>query len=589
MSDIVSEIKSRLNIEDVVAQYVQLKPAGRNLKGLCPFHQEKTPSFMVSPEKELAYCFGCHKGGDMIAFVQEVEGIEFKEAVNILAEKCGLDLADYQMSSQSKHSKSEKEEIYEIHTKAAKFYSDLLWNTDDGKKVLGYLRNRGMSDDSIREFNFGLSPDSFDKTHLELVKSGYSRKILALSGMAISKDTNSDKVYDRFRRRLMIPIYDSLGRIVGFGGRALKKDDEPKYLNSSDSPIYKKSDVMYGYNFAKDSIKKSSKVLLVEGYFDVIMSYQMGIKNVVATSGTALTVQQIKLLKRLTKDLIFCFDTDKAGIAAAKRGFALAQKEGVNVRVLSVPGAKDPADYIKDHGEEWNQIIENTVPFMEFALNDALERNDPTKLDGKKAIMNEMIEYLLILSSSLEQDFYIREIAQKIDAKEVQIYDELKRAGESSSLKVRKKSVKTQEENKKFSLFDFILGLVYENPELLEDDFNGIDPEKLPEDEKSIYNTLKDNYNLLRAEDKRKEFLACFDDDVCKKLEVISLFIEESYGGFNENKIEIEFKALVNKLKNTWLDRQKRSLSREMREAEKNGEKDRAKELLQQFQSLVSS
>lgn len=587
--DIVSEIKSRLNIEDIVAQYVQLKPAGRNLKGLCPFHQEKTPSFMVSPEKELAYCFGCHKGGDLFAFIQEVEGVEFKDAVKILADKCGIDPAEYQIGTQSKHSKSEKDEIYEIHNKAAKFYSDLLWNTDDGKKVLEYLRNRGLTDDSIRDFNFGLSPDSFDQTHLELVKSGYSRKILGLSGMAISKDTNSELVYDRFRRRLMIPIYDSLGKIVGFGGRALKKDDEPKYLNSSDSPIYKKSEVMYGYNFAKDSIKKTEKALLVEGYFDVIMSYQVGVRNVVATSGTALTIQQIKLLKRLTKDLIFCFDTDKAGIEAAKRGFLLAQKEGMNVNVLCVPGAKDPADYIKNHGAQWNKIAETTIPFMEFALNDALKRNDPNKLEGKKAVMEEMTEYLLILSSSLERDFYIREIAQKIDAKEVQIYDELKRSIESSKSKIYEKPEKKQDDNKKFNLLDLIFGLVYENPDLLEEPFANIDSEKLSDDEKSIYNTFKDNYNLLRTENKRKEFLACFDDNVSKRLEVISLFIEESYGDFNEDKIELEFKALVNKFKNTWLDRQKRELSRKMREAEKSGEKDKAKELLRQFQSLVSS
>lgn len=586
MSDIVSEIKSRLNIEDIVGQYVQLKPSGRNLKALCPFHQEKTPSFMVSPEKQLAYCFGCHKGGDIVAFIEEIEGVDFKEAVKILAEKCGIDPAEYMFSAKSKHTKSEKEEIYEIHKITSTFYEDYLWNSDKGKKVLEYLRNRGLKDETIRNFHFGLSPDSFEKTHLHLVKKEFSRKMIALSGIAVSKDTQSEKVYDRFRSRLIIPIYDNLGRIVGFGGRALKKDDQPKYLNSPDSPIYKKSEILYGYNFAKDTIKKEENIVITEGYFDVIMSYQAGIKNVVATSGTALTLEQIKLIKRLTKDLIFCFDTDQAGIDAAKRGFELAQKEGMNIHMIIELEAKDPADFIKEKPNEWSEIVKKTVPFMEFCIGDLIKRYDLTTLEGKKKILNELIPYLLLLSNKLEQDFYIREIAQKLDAKEVLIYDEMKKS-RNTSFKSVENIKKDESISKKFNSIDLIFGLIYEYSELLENQFKEIPIEYLQNNEKDVYKIYKDHYNLLRAEDKRKEFLSCFNEDLRKKIEVISLFVEEAYATFNEEMLENELETLLKKVSKKYFDRQKRSLSMQMKEAENKGEKEHARELLEKFNQLL--
>jgi len=587
MSDIVSDIKSRLSIEDVVANYVQLKQAGKNFKGLCPFHQEKTPSFMVSPEKQLAYCFGCHKGGDMIAFIEEVEGVEFKDAVEILADKCGLDPKDYQLTD-AKHSKTEKEELYDIHNKTADFYENNLWNTEKGKKVLDYLKNRGLKDESIKKYKFGLAPDSFEYTHMNLVKAGHSRKMISLGGIAVSKDTDSQKVYDRFRNRLIIPIYDSIGRIVGFGGRAMKKGDEPKYLNSPDSPIYKKSEIVYGYNFAKDSIKKTGKIILVEGYFDVIMSHQEGIMNTVATSGTALTKEQIKLFKRLTKDLIFCFDTDKAGIEAAKRGFELAQEEKMNVHVITGLDTKDPADFILDHPGEWANIIEKRVPFMDFCINEIVKNHDPSSIDGKKRILAELIPFLNLLSSTFEKDQYVREIASKLGTKEVVIYDEIKK-NKKTNIQLAKKEEKTEEcLREKPSSMEIVFGLLIEHPETLESHFEKIDENLLINQEKSIYNTFKDHYNLLRTEGKRKDFLSCFNDEIAKRFDVISLFVEDLYVTFSNEMIEKELELLLEREKRSRIERKQRELSLKMREAEKNGDKDLAKDLLQQFTKLVS-
>lgn len=593
MSDIVADIKARLNIEDVVAQYVQLKPSGRNLKGLCPFHQEKTPSFMVSPEKQIAYCFGCHKGGDIINFIQEVEGVEFKDAIKILADKAGIDISEHQFTGEASHSKSEKSEIYDMHGKALAFYEDQLWNTEKGAKVLEYLRGRRLKDETIRNFHFGLAPDSFDKTHLHLVKAGYSRKMVALAGLAIAKNTQSDNIYDRFRARLIIPIYDSLGRIVGFGGRALKKDDQPKYLNSPDSPIYSKSEVLYGYNFAKDSIKKEEKVILVEGYFDVIMSHQAGISNVVATSGTALTSQQVKLIKRFTKNMIFSFDTDKAGREAAKRGFELAQKEAMNVQVITGLAAKDPADFIKEKPEEWSSLVDKAVPFMQFCIDDVVEENDSKSLQGKKQILSTMMPFFRILTSSFEKDYFVRELAQKLDIKEVVIYDELKNR-KSHEFTPRTKTEESQvqgkvQESQKIHSLDLLLGLIFEYPTLLEEQLNLIPEKMLEEHEKSIYKGIKDNYNSLRTEGKRKEFLACLDQDIQQRLEMISLFVDELYGSYSEEMIQSEAKKMLDKVVKRLLNLQKRNISVQIRIAEKEGDSKTAKELLVQLQKLVSS
>ncbi|MBU1446089.1 DNA primase [Patescibacteria group bacterium] len=589
MSDLVSEIKSRLNIEEVVSGYVKLKPAGRNLKGLCPFHNEKTPSFMVSPEKQIAYCFGCHKGGDLFAFVEAVEGVEFKEAVEILADKAGIDVSKYRDAVPSQHNKTEKEEIYDIHRKAADFYADILHNTSDGKKVFDYLIARGLSDGTIQDFKLGFAPDSFDNTHLHLVKGGFSRKMLALSGMAILKDTGSEHVYDRFRARLIIPIYDSLGRIVGFGGRALKKDEQPKYLNSPDSPVYSKSEVLYGYNFAKDAIKEKGNVILVEGYFDVMMLHQAGVRNVVATSGTALTIQQIKLLKRFTKDFIFCFDTDDAGVEAAKRGFQLAQKEDVNVDVITVPGEKDPADFIKNNLDGWSDVEKNKVPFMEFCMNDLEKKYDLNVLDGKKRFLDAIIPYLLMIKSSFERDHYVRIVARKLDAKEVQIYDGMKKT-QNAAFKIKDEiEINPYDKAKKVSRKEILFGLILEYPQVLEKHMHKIPIEDLNETEKSIYNTFKDNYNLLRAGGLSEEFLLCFDDELRKRLEFVSLYIDEAYATFTDLMIEAEFIQIVEYYQGNVSKQLKRDLTAKIREAEKTGDNTLKKELLEKFNKLMTN
>ena len=238
MNNAIDEIKAKLSIEELVGQYVQLKKVGRSLKGLCPFHQEKTPSFIVSPDKGIAYCFGCNKGGDVFRFIQEVEGVDFNDALKILAERTGVKLEEYKVEKAVP--KGQKELLMEIYEKVAGFYEKKLWDSAEGKKVLEYLHKRGLNDESIKLFRLGFAPDSFDETYTWLLRNGFDKRELVMSGMAMTKETTLEKIYDRFRGRLMFPIFDSLGRVVAFGGRALIKDQEPKYLNSSESAVYHK-------------------------------------------------------------------------------------------------------------------------------------------------------------------------------------------------------------------------------------------------------------------------------------------------------------------------------------------------------------
>jgi len=389
--------------------------------------------------------------------------------------------------------------------------------------------------------------------------------------------------------RLIIPIYDSVGRIVGFGGRALKKEDNPKYLNSPDSPIYKKSEVVYGYNFAKEFIKKENKAIITEGYFDVIMSHQEGIKTAVASSGTALTKQQIKLFKRLTKELVFCFDTDQAGIEAAKRGFELAVEEGMNVHVIKDLEAKDPADFINDHPGKWTELSSKTVAFMDFCINLSLKKYDSTTIDGKKHILSELIPYLDLLKSSFEKDQYIRVIAQKLDTKEVFIYDEMKKFNKKIFPKAKNDEKKDKTVIQKIQGMEIVFGLIYENPEVFENSLEEINEELLKEDEKSIYNTFKDHYNLLRAEDTRKDFLSCFNEEIAARFKVISLFIEDLYGTFSNEMLEKEFKLLLESEKRSRIERMQRSLSTKIKEAEDKGDKEKATDLLQKLKNLVGN
>jgi DNA primase len=595
MGDIVVDIKNRLDIVDVVAPYVELKKAGRNFKACCPFHSEKTPSFVVSPEKQIAYCFGCHKGGDMFKFIQEVEGVDFAECVSILADKAGLkaDVKKFK-SKGGKAGKSRKEELLEIHEEACKlFESKLLDKSEESKKVLAYLEKRNMTKEMIKEFRVGLATKDFDNLYKHLLKKGYKHDLLIKSGLFSLKDVAGKGIYDKFRLRLMFPIFDQMGRVIAFGGRALEKDQVPKYLNSPETAIYSKGKVLYGLSHAKQAIKEADKVVVVEGYFDVIALYQNDIKNIVASSGTALTPEQVKLISRFTKNIVSCFDTDSAGINATKRAYEVIQDAEMNMKTLKMTDEmKDPADFMVDRGkkgkDEFLGLVDGAENFLEFYMFILNKKFEVKTLEGRRKFLEEIVPLMKMMKSTVKMDHFVRILANYLDIKEKFLYDEIenfKVLRDQYSGRNEVKEVKSE----KMSILALLISVLLEHPvhfskvkEMLnEDDFEG--------ELKNIYIEMGRKYNAGRTE---KEGWGLDAEKMAiesGRTAFLSLYAEEKYGGFTAESVEFEVVKLIDKIVNGRRMHKRIELERALKDAEKEGDQVKKKKLLEEFQKLLTS
>ncbi len=425
MSSTVEQIKSRLNIVDVVGSYVRLQKAGVNFKAPCPFHREKTPSFFVSPTREGWHCFGCNRSGDVFNFVMEIEGIEFPEALKILAGRAGVELRHVNLKY-----KNERTRILQMLNDAKKFYSETLFKN---KNVVSYLKERGLKEETIGEFEIGYVPEGWRNLADFLKSKGYSESEMEKAGMVIKKlsvvSRQSSTYYDRFRNRIMFPLFNFSGQIVGFSGRIFGQESENtggKYINTPQTILYDKSKILYGFDRAKIEIKKNNCCILTEGQMDVIMSHQAGIRNVVAVSGTSLTLDHLRIIKRLTDNLAIAFDKDEAGFAASKRGMDMAIAEGFEIKVILIPFGKDPADTIKENRKIWEQAIKNSKNIIEFYLESLSEKIKDSR-ELKKAIENTVFPYLALISSEIEKAHWIGEIARKLNISEEPVWEQLKK------------------------------------------------------------------------------------------------------------------------------------------------------------------
>lgn len=407
--DAVEDIKSRLNIEDVIGEYVQLKRAGRNFKGLSPFANEKSPSFMVSPEKQIWHDFSSGKGGNMFSFVMEMEGVDFRGALELLARKAGVDLEQYRGSRGSGNAKL-RDRLYEANELAAKFYQIQF---SKHRPALEYvLAKRQFSKETALEWRLGYSPESGTALMDFLRERKFSAEEIKQAGLSAQRYRGTG---DMFRGRLMIPLQDPQGRVVGFTARLLKDvKDAPKYINTPQTLLYDKSRHVYGLHLAKDAIRRSQFVVLVEGNLDVISSHQAGVRQVVATAGTALTEQNLKALSRFTDDIRLCFDADRAGIAATERAIPIASKVGVSLSILTIPSGKDPDELIRQDASKWEQLVSQ----HQYALDWLIERYagllDLSGAQGKKAFSDVMMPIVRRLTDSVEQDHYMQAIAQRL-------------------------------------------------------------------------------------------------------------------------------------------------------------------------------
>ena len=418
----VQKILDAADIVEVVSDFVSLKRRGANYIGLCPFHNEKTPSFSVSRAKGICKCFSCGKGGSAVNFIMEHEQLSYYEALKYLAKKYHIEVKERELTPEEVEAQSEREVMLSINEQALKHFEDKLFNTEDGRNIgLSYFYNRGMTDLSIKKFHLGYSLDEKDALYKDLVTAGYNPKyIFTETGVGLCTKSNyNDGGFDRFKGRVMFPVFNIAGKIVAFGGRTLK-NDHAKYVNSPESLIYKKSNELYGLFQAKQAISKNDKCYLVEGYFDVISMHQAGIENVVASSGTSLTEGQIRMIHRFTENITVLYDGDSAGIKASLRGIDMLLAEGLNIKVLLLPDGEDPDSFSRGRSssELMDYIKENETDFISFKTKILLEgsENDPIK---KSAVINDIIKSIAVIPSEISRAIYAQECSNslKIDEK----------------------------------------------------------------------------------------------------------------------------------------------------------------------------
>ncbi len=425
----IDKIFSTIRVEEIIGEYVQLKRAGSNFKGLSPFHDEKTPSFVVSPSKQIWKDFSSGKGGSAITFLMEIENFTYPEALRHAAKKYGIEIEEdkVEYSEEQKKAQTERELLYKIHEVANTFFQEILWENDEGKAIgLSYFKERELHDDIIKKFQLGYSPEQKDAFTKYALEKGYEKEILEKSGISIFPE-NTPTGVDRFRERVIFPIHSFSGRVLGFGARILKSNVKTaKYLNSPETEIYHKSNVLYGLNQSKQAISKENLCLLVEGYMDVISLHQSGIENVVASSGTALTTEQIKLIKRLTENVTILFDGDAAGIKASFRSIDMLLAEGMNIRVALFPDGDDPDSFARKHPRDFveNFIKTEAKDFIDFKAEILLKeaQNDPIK---KAEAIRDIVKSIGFVSNALKQEIFIKEISTKFELSEQSLFNEL--------------------------------------------------------------------------------------------------------------------------------------------------------------------
>lgn len=414
MKEIIEEIKARCDIASVIGDYIKIQPSGQNYKALCPFHVEKTPSFHISTAKQVYKCFGCGEGGDVINFVMKMENLDFMDAVRLLANRCGIDI-NFNIDEETKQKIELSKKYQDIHTEAARFYfANLVKSKNRG---YDYLRNRGLDDKTIKRFGLGYSQDSWNSLMDYLIEEkGYSQEELLECGL-IGKSTKTDKYYDKFRNRVMFPIFDYRGNVIGFGGRVLD-DSLPKYLNSPDTLIFNKRHNLYGLNFARKNLS-SRTVILVEGYMDLISLYQYGIQIAVATLGTALTSQQARLIKRYADNVIISYDSDGPGTKASLRAIDILVEAGLSVKVLDLKDAKDPDEYVRKYGtDEYRNAMKDAVPRIKFKIDNLKSTFDLSKDQDNIKFAQEAVNIIKQLKSPVEIDYYIKYLSEIVQLDE---------------------------------------------------------------------------------------------------------------------------------------------------------------------------
>ncbi len=610
----VEEIKNRLNIVDVVGSYIKLTKAGANFRGVCPFHSEKKPSFFVSPARQIWHCFGCNEGSSIFDFVMKIEGIEFGDAIRMLAQKAGVEL-----KRQDPRLRTARERLYEICDLACAFFEKQLESSVVGQEAKKYLLGRGIKDETIKKWRLGYSPEVWQGLSDFLVSRGYSRDEIEKAGLAI-KSEKAQRHYDRFRGRIMFPVFDLNSQVVGFGGRVFKKvegdQEQSKYINTPQTFLYDKSRTLYGLSFGKVATRKENKCVITEGYTDVIMAHQAGFENTVACSGTALTMPHLDILRRYTENLILAFDMDIAGDTATKRGINSAQEQGFNIKIIKqTEKDTDPADVILKNPEDWARAVAGARSILDYYFDSALENNDKAKPEGKKAIGRLLLPIIKRIPNMIEQSFWIQKLSGALSVGEDVILQELKKVkiedSQFTENKVQCPVVTPQvavkfigSEGRKKMLEEKIIALILKDPSIL----NLIDVAHFPLFSEKVIKFL-DSFKKFNLEqsiiDGPKDFSAQGGSLEAGKKGLADFIIKYSNGQTDANlnnflaalslRAEVEYEEdaeeeiclCLEELKDMDVRLKLKDLSIQIKQAEQQKDNQKLSELMEQFNKLA--
>lgn len=442
--DLIEEIRVNNDIVDVISEYVKLDKKGKNYFGKCPFHNEKTGSFSVEPVKQIFHCFGCGKGGNVIHFIMAIENLDFPESLRLLADRAKIQIPDNNDGIQDEEKAKLKKELLQINIEAARFFHNNL-NNEKNRVPIKYLENRKIQKQTIIKFGIGYAEDKYDALYKHLKSLGFSDSTIFKSGLVLTKE-DTNKIFDRFRGRIMFPIFDIRGNVIAFGGRVLDSS-QPKYMNSPETDVYQKGKHLYAMNFAKGACAK--KIILAEGYMDVISLHQSGIINAVAPLGTALTENQGKLLKKYSEEIVLSFDSDSAGQAAALRSLDLLNDIGCNVKVLSIPSGKDPDEFIKTYGvDEFRKLVNNSKSLLDFKLDILDSKIDTSTNDGKVKFIDKAVLILDKIDNNVERELYVKKLSKEFGVSEQSIYSEMAKR-QRGTVEKEKKQIKDNNSVKK--------------------------------------------------------------------------------------------------------------------------------------------
>ncbi|MBN1162781.1 DNA primase [Patescibacteria group bacterium] len=585
LMDPVSQIKQTLDIVDVIGGYVSLKKAGKSYKGLCPFHGEKTPSFMVSPELQIYKCFGCGAGGDMFSFIEQIEGIDFINALEILAERAGVTLEKVEYDPKSKL----KKRIYDINELATRFYNYVLTKHKSGAVARKYLKKeRSVTDASIDLFRLGYAIDSSNSLYKFLQKNSVTQEEMLAAGLIVRRKLGNGFI-DKFRGRVIFPLAGIDGRTVGFTGRDIVGRD-PKYLNTPETPVFYKSSYLFGLDKAKIEIKKYGAIV-TEGQMDVISAHQNGIKNVIASSGTSLTENQLRILSRYTNDIVFCFDSDQAGLNAVYRAIGIAEKFEFNIKVIMIPdGYKDLDELIKTDLEKTKRIIETAVSVYDYFLATLLKKYDKTSAIGKKNIVNELAPYFSRIGNMVLLDHYVKQISKELDIREETVrtlFDKDARKRKTESDKIAEETKKGVDSTLHSSKEMYLLGLLIRSGvDTIREFIYKINADYI--NDNMVKRVVNELGQYIEEENKPfdiKKFIGGLDDP--SKALISDLYLEtfeETIG--EEADILRELELVLKSLKSDFVKRELKNLSERIKLAEMSNEKQEVQKLTRDFKKL---